>query len=297
MIMDFAAAFCAGVSVGLLVWCGLVFLGRMRKDLQQGGAVEENMVTQSGKKISPFMGILVILGVPFRIFFNGKGFAAYREITDHRIGMAGMSGNLDSVRFYGARVAACLLGGAFLFCFTAKGMFPGGLLVGALLAVYPGLWLSSAIRHRHLEILKALPNMLDLLTLSVEAGKDFLSSLADILARRKLDALGEELERALREIQLGKKRSAALRELSQRVGQEDLSAVMSAVIQADELGVSIGSLLKIQSDSMRNKRFSRAEKLANEAPVKMLAPLFLFIFPAVLVVLAIALGSQLKGLF
>ena len=79
----------------------------------------------------------------------------------------------------------------------------------------------------------------------------------------------------------------ALRDLSERVNQSDLSAVISAIIQSEELGVSIGNLLRIQGDMLRNKRFSRAEKLANEAPVKILLPVVLFIFPTVFIILGV----------
>ena len=100
-----------------------------------------------------------------------------------------------------------------------------------------------------------------------------------------LDAFGEELIRVIREIQLGKTRIQALRAMSERVDLSDLRSVVNALIQADELGVSIGSILRIQSDQMRLRRFERAEKLANEAPVKMLIPL-LFIFVTTWVILA-----------
>ena len=145
--------------------------------------------------------------------------------------------------------------------------------------------LKGTVKSGHLEILKALPNVLDLLTLSVEAGKDFLTSLRDILERRKRDALGEELGRTFQEIQLGKRRQTALKDLANRVRQPELTSVLNAIIQAEELGVSIGQLLKIQGDQLRNKRFSRAEKLANEAPVKILFPVIVFIFPAVIIIL------------
>ena len=137
------------------------------------------------------------------------------------------------------------------------------LLAALLLVLWPDLWLRTSVSKRHLEILKALPNLLDLLTLSVEAGKDFLSALKDILMKRKKDALTEEFMRALHEIQLGKKRQAALREMSERVRQPELMSVIGAIVQADEMGVSIGQLLKIQSDQLRMKRFALAEKLAD----------------------------------
>jgi tight adherence protein C len=164
--------------------------------------------------------------------------------------------------------------------------------------IYPDVWLKKTIQKRHLSIQRALPNVLDLLTLSVEAGKDFLTSLRDILARRRRDPLGEELERTFHEIQLGKKRVQALKDLVKRVQQPDLSAVMNSIIQSDELGVSIAQLLKIQGDQLRMKRFQRAEKLANEAPVKMIFPIALFIVPAVMIIMGAPLVMQtMKALF
>ncbi len=150
---------------------------------------------------------------------------------------------------------------------------------------YPLMWLRGALKKRHFSIMKSLPFVLDLLTLSVEAGMDFMSALQRNCEHRKLDALNEELIRMMREIQIGTPRRIALKNMSERVGQPDLRSVAHALIQADELGVSIGSILRIQSEQLRGRRFDRAEKLANEAPVKMLGPLMLCIFPAVFVIL------------
>jgi len=167
-----------------------------------------------------------------------------------------------------------------------------GFLIGY---VYPLMWLRGTLKRRHLEIVRALPFVLDLLTLSVEAGMDFMSALQRNCATRKLDALNEELIRMTHEIQVGTPRRTALRNMSDRVGQNDLRSVAHALIQADELGVSIGSILRIQSDQLRSRRFDRAEKLANEAPVKMLGPLLLCIFPAVFLVLLGPIIAQAAG--
>ncbi len=150
---------------------------------------------------------------------------------------------------------------------------------------YPGSWLRMELRIRHWHVQRALPFVLDLLTLSVEAGMDFMSALQRIVDRREVDALGEELIRVIREIQLGKTRREALRNMAERMRHPDVRAVTGALVQADEMGVSIGSMLRIQADQMRLRRFQRAEKLAHEAPVKMLFPLVAFIFPAVFLVL------------
>ena len=167
-----------------------------------------------------------------------------------------------------------------------------------LLWVLPDLWLRGAIRSRHLSIQKSLPFVLDLLTLSVEAGMDFISALQRNCKVRRLDPLNEELLRMTKEIQVGSSRKEALLRMSGRVGQPDLKSVAYALVQADELGVSIGAILRIQSDQLRSRRFDRAEKLAAEAPVKMLGPLMLCIFPAVFVILLGPVLSQaMKGMF
>lgn len=208
-----------------------------------------------------------------------------REQTEEQLLMAGYDQTLSAERFLGLRVVLCFFGVAFaILIFLAK-QPAGGLLAILLFLVYPTVWLKGIIRKRHLSILKALPNLLDLLTLSVEAGKDFLTALREINGRRKQDALTEELTRTLHEIQLGKPRQAALRDLSKRVKQGDLTSVVNAIVQADELGVSIGQLLRIQGEQLRSKRFARAEKLANETPVKILFPVVVFIFPSVFLIL------------
>ena len=167
-----------------------------------------------------------------------------------------------------------------------------------MLWVLPLFWLRSAVKRRHASILKALPFVLDLLTLSVEAGMDFISALQRNCRSRRLDPLNEELLRMTKEIQVGSSRREALANMADRVGQGDLKSLALALIQADELGVSIGTMLRIQSEQLRSQRFDRAEKLAAEAPVKMLGPLMLCIFPAVFIVLLGPIISQaMKGMW
>ena len=165
-----------------------------------------------------------------------------------------------------------------------------------LLWIIPDFWLYGAVKRRHLSIQKALPFVLDILTLSVEAGMDFISALQRNCKLRRLDPLNEELLRMTKEIQVGSSRKEALRAMAERVKQSDLRSVAFALIQADELGVSIGSILRIQSEQLRSRRFDRAEKLAAEAPVKMLGPLMLCIFPAVFIILlGPIVGQAMKG--
>lgn len=159
------------------------------------------------------------------------------------------------------------------------------IMIMLMLALQPTRWLNRSLKQRQGRIERALPFVLDLLTLSVEAGLDFMTAIKRILDHRSMDPLGEELLRVFREVQVGKTRRDALRGMAQRTQHADLGGVVNSLVQADELGVSIGYILRVQSDQMRLRRFQRAEKLAQEAPVKLLFPLIAFIFPSVFIVL------------
>jgi len=236
--------------------------------------------------------------------------ARAREAADRMLVSAGYEGVLAGDEFLTLKMLLPLVCGS-LAAFGAAllspwgfDVLPGNIAFSLALAGYayfyirPVTWLRGALKRRHNAIVRALPFVLDLLTLSVEAGMDFMSALQRNCERRKPDALNEELMRMTREIQVGTPRRTALRNLSARVGQPDLKSVAYALIQADELGVSIGSILRIQSDQLRTRRFERAEKLASEAPVKMLGPLMLCIFPAVfLVLLGPVLMQAAKSIF
>jgi tight adherence protein C len=152
-------------------------------------------------------------------------------------------------------------------------------------AYYPQLWLNDQVKKRHLQISRALPYNLDLLTLSVEAGLDFTAALAKVVEKGKAGPLREELQLVLKQLKMGKTREECLKSMIVRVDLPALSTFVTALIQADKMGTSLGKVLRIQSTQMRIDRTQRAEKLAGEAPVKMLFPLIACIFPTVFMVL------------
>ncbi|MCA2979040.1 MAG: type II secretion system F family protein [Myxococcaceae bacterium] len=159
-------------------------------------------------------------------------------------------------------------------------------LVGALIGLfYPLIWLNDKVTKRHLSISRALPFNLDLLTLSVEAGLDFTAALAKVVEKGKAGPLREELNLVLKQLKMGKTREEALKSMILRVDLPALTQFVTALIQADKMGTSLGKVLRIQSTQLRIERTQRAEKLANEAPVKMLFPLIACIFPTVFMVL------------
>jgi tight adherence protein C len=252
------------------------------------------------RRLPPLFRLLLPLTPNVIKLFEGPRYEQVRKRIDRQILSAGYEGLLTAQEFLALRILIPVVAGGFMVILmkVAFHYMPGRvgvlirdreisffLLVVAALAFSPWQWLRAALKDRQQSIEAALPFVLDLLTLSVEAGLDFMTSIQRIVERRAIDPLTEELVRVFREVLLGKTRKEALKDMAERVGQDDLNTVVHALVQADELGVSIGSMLRIQADQMRTRRFQRAEKRANEAPVKMLFPLVAFIFPAVFLVL------------
>jgi tight adherence protein C len=148
----------------------------------------------------------------------------------------------------------------------------------------PRMWLQGRIKKRRKLILKGLPDGIDLITTSVEAGLGIDASLARVAEKIK-GPLSEEFRRCLREMSLGRTRRESLREFAARVEIEDVSALVNAIVQAEHTGVSLGQVIRIQAEQLRTRRRQRAEQAAYKAPVKMVIPLVLFIFPAMFVVI------------
>ncbi len=253
------------------------------------------------KMLLPFAGNLASLA-------SRPALAQHAERVGRDLVAAGFEGLLDAKEFIALEVLVpFFLGGLWaIFLLLGALALPGSVfgelapavffLGAGLFALNPALWLRSSLAKRRALITKALPSVLDMLTLSVEAGLDFISALQRNCATRKIDPLNEELLRMTKEIQLGVPRREALKRMSERAGHPDLRSVANALVQADELGVSIGEMLRLQAAQMREKRFARAERLANEAPVKMLFPLMFCIFPAVfLILLGPVISQSLKG--
>ncbi len=159
-------------------------------------------------------------------------------------------------------------------------------VLGGLVGLfYPLIWVNDQVKKRHLLISRALPFNLDLLTLSVEAGLDFTGALAKVVEKGKGGPLREELQMVLKQLKMGKTREEALKDMIARVDLGPLTQFVTALIQADKMGTGLGKILRIQSTQLRIDRTQRAEKLAGEAPVKMLFPLIACIFPTVFMVL------------
>jgi len=213
------------------------------------------------------------------------------ETTRKQLELAGQAHKTDARTFFGTRILLTFLmgGGAFLLFFVVTKQTPVnaiGLTVGGALLGYflPALQLKGQITRRQNNIVKALPDALDLLTICVEAGLGFDAAMGKVYDKWDND-LAVAFGRVLQEIQLGKIRREALRDMASRMDVPDVTSFTAAIIQADQLGVSISKILRIQSDQMRVKRRQRAQEKAQQAPVKMMIPMVLLIFPSIWIVL------------
>jgi tight adherence protein C len=212
------------------------------------------------------------------------------ESARKRLEMAGNPMRLEPAFFLAMRfMLALMLGGAifFVFAVSRRNWTQGLLLTGLFLALgftLPDMWLSGRIKSRQRETFRSMPDALDLLTISVEAGLGFDAAMAHVSEKWE-DVLSLEFGRVLREIRLGKTRRQALRSMADRLGVPEMTSFVAAVIQSEQLGVSMGTVLRVQSDQMRVRRRQMAEEEAQRAPVKIVFPIGLLIFPSLLIIL------------
>ena len=212
------------------------------------------------------------------------------ETTRHKLDLAGNPQGWSPAEFFGVRaLATVVLAGLIFVLLSITGAEPGTIILMTLIFAalgffLPALWLGSKIRSRQNNIVKSLPDALDLLTVCVDAGLGFDQAMKKV-AEKWDNELSRAFARTLQEIQLGKLRREAMRDMANRMEVTDVSSFVAAIIQAETLGVSIAKILRIQSDQMRTRRRQRAEEKAHQASIKMIIPMVFLIFPSIWVVL------------
>jgi tight adherence protein C len=218
---------------------------------------------------------------------------SFTQQTEKRLALAGNPGDLRTADWLGVKAIGAVVGGVLFFLlFVIPGVIKVPLFVGiamifaGLLAGYtvPEFWLGGRVKKRQKAILLQIPDALDLLTISVRAGLGFDGALGKVVEKLK-GPLTEEFRRALAEIRVGKPRRDALRDIVPRTEVPALTNFIGAIIQAEQLGVSISKVLQVQSEQLRIERRQRAEEMAAKAPIKMLFPLVGCIFPSLFIVI------------
>lgn len=301
------------IGLGLLVGAGLLVVTGIRKAKTMGeDPLAERLAeySQRGDAVSleeielsqPFAD-RVIMPIVRKLGDLSSKFTPQHvlEQTRKRLEMAGNPGRMDASTFLVVHfVSAGVFGGlVFLFSLFAHqysiGIKALMILGFAVLGYFfPDLWIRSKINSRQKSVRKAMPDALDLLTICVEAGLGFDAAMSKVNEKWNND-LSMAFGRVIREIQLGKLRREALRDMADRLGLAEMTSFVAAVIQSEMLGVSMAKVLRIQSDQMRVKRRQHAEEEAHKAPIKMIFPMGLLIFPSLMIVLLTPAALKLKG--
>jgi tight adherence protein C len=217
--------------------------------------------------------------------------ASFADRTQKRLALAGNPGDLRVADWLGIKAIAALVFAALFFAlaaFVLAAGASGGLIMGLIGLVFgyiaPEFWLGGRVRKRQKAILMMVPDSLDLLTISVRAGLGFDAALGKVVEKLK-GPLTDEFRRALAEVRVGKARRDALRDIVPRTEVSALTNFIGAIIQAEQLGVSISKVLQVQSEQLRIERRQRAEEMAAKAPIKMLFPLVGCIFPSLFIII------------
>lgn len=243
--------------------------------------------------------------IPFirRIGEFSARFTPQKAIQDtaRRLELAGNPWPIDAATFLAIRfILAIVLGGflaAVMFISPPSNASDNFMYIGgATFAGFflPHLMLTSKITNRQKEIRKAMPDALDLLTICVEAGLGFDAAMSKVSEKWE-NELSLAFARTIREVQLGKVRREALKAMADRLGIPEMTSFVAAIIQSEQLGVSMAKVLRIQSDQMRLKRRQHAEEEAHKAPIKMIIPMALLIFPSIMIIILTPAALQIMG--
>ncbi len=218
---------------------------------------------------------------------------------------AGLDYQITPLQFIAARMVAAWVGAAMVWFMVGSfdrealwgtGVYVQAAMVGGLLGyLYPALWLKDRLAVRKSELLKTLPFFLDIITLCVEAGLNLQGAVAQAVAKGPKGVMRDEFQRVMRDIRAGQSRADSLRAMADRVQEPGVTNLVAAIVQAESMGMNLGPVLRAQAEQRRSERFIRAEKLAMQAPVKMLFPLIAFIFPCTFIVLFFPIAMKLMN--
>ncbi len=234
------------------------------------------------KLIWPFIQIIANFGCAFLPY-------EFMEQTEKRLQRTGVSYLLTAEQFVALQIfTAIVLPLIVWVCLTALGeSFPLAIIVAPLLGfLFPNVWLSDTRKRREIAVVRSMPVYLDFITMCVEAGLNLSGALAQAMEKAPPGPLRNEFAIVLRDLRSGLTRADALRRMADRLDVTEVTSFVSAIVQAERMGASLATVLRVQADQRRNERFQRAEKLAMEAPIKLVGPLVLFIFPVTFIVLA-----------
>lgn len=280
-----------------LVAIGGYLIGRMLDKERETLAAQENLAELRDRSAS---NILVKIGRPFfsnyvMPFVRGRPlFENQRRIYKRKLITAGLKDELTADEFISFKLFNIIMFPVILLVANALGDLELGwswiVASGPFGWFYPDLWVNSRISKRQKQVLNQMPFVVDLLALSTEAGLDFVGAIGKVVEKAKPSPLVDELSQLLKEIKVGSSRSDAMREMGVRLGMSEVNSFIAILISADQMGASIGKILRQQSEQMRVDRMLRAEKAGAAAQQKIILPIVFFIVPAVMIMIFAPVG-------
>lgn len=291
ILIYYSASITTGLSVGLLVLMVMYFSANVPED-------DRTYMDPLGFKLKlvwPFVQI-------FSYYFCTNLSDNYLERVEKRLQHTGVSYVVSAEQFVALRIVTAILMTAFTiililgldmqeYIFVLFAPFIGFML--------PLLWLGDMRKRREGAVIRQMPVYLDFITMAVEAGLNLSGALAQARDKGPLGPLRNEFGIVIRDIRSGTTRADALRRMAERLDITEVSSFVSTIVQAEKMGASMGDVLRIQAEQRRTERFQRAEKMAMEAPVKLVGPLVMFIFPVTFIVIGfpIVMKFMAEGLF
>lgn len=275
-----------------LIFISVFWFTRMLMSEQENISAQENLREIDGKRTSnglvrmtrPFFSQYIMPSVRGRPSLENARIKYRRKIIS-----AGVKDEITADEFIAFKIMLIVVFPLIAGFIRAFGVYEVPYEILPVLPIvgyfYPDFWVSGLIKARHKSVLKALPFVVDLLALSTEAGLDFIGAIQKVVEKAAPSPLIDELEQVLKEIKVGSSRSEALREMAQRINMQEVNSFIAVLVSADQMGASIGKVLRQQSDQIRTLRFVRAEKAGALAAQKLMAPTFVLILPAIMLVL------------
>jgi tight adherence protein C len=286
----------AAVSTGLCIFFFVLTVYYLKSMVQEDDRAYMDPLPFGLRIIWPFIQII-------SYFFCSLLPYEWMERIEKRLQHTGVSYLLTAEQFVALRIISTFSGfifGLILNVALKESGQPVYVLITALLGFFlPDIWLNDTRKRRELAVIRAMPVYLDFITMAVEAGLNLQGALSQAMEKAPPSPLRNEFGIVLRDLRSGLPRAEALRRMADRLDIKEVTSFVSSMIQAEKMGSSMAAVLRVQAEQRRNERFQRAEKLAMEAPIKLVGPLIIFIFPVTFIVLGfpIAMKFMSEGMF
>ena len=279
------------LSYGLSAFLSVMLVGILYAMVDQEDRRYMDPLSWKMKLMWPFIQIIANFFVVFLPY-------EWVESTERKIMRSGVGYLLNAEQFIALRIVSAIIAPLLtLFTMACLGSYePIWFVIMPVLGFFfPDIWLNDTRKRRDAAVIRTLPVYLDFITMCVEAGLNLQGALGQAMEKAPAGPLRNEFSIVLRDLRSGLARADSLRRMAERLDIPEITSFVSSIIQAEKMGASLAAVLRVQADQRRNERFQRAEKMAMEAPIKLVGPLILFIFPVTFIVLGFPIVMKFLG--